>query len=151
MTENGVENALINFGGNIVTLGTHPNGRPWEIGIQNPLESTGVYLGSLSVVNQTVVTSGSNEQFFIKDGVRYHHIIDPRTGSPAQSDLLSVTAVCSSSVDADALTTALFVLGPDEGLELLKPLNAEAIFITNDLKIFVTVGLIGAFRPAENQ
>jgi len=151
LAENGVENAIINFGGNIVTLGTHPNGRPWEIGIQNPLAPTGVYLGSLSVVNQTVVTSGSNEQFFIKDGVRYHHIIDPRTGSPAQSDLLSVTAVCSSSVDADALTTALFILGPDEGLKLLKLLNAEAIFITNDLKIFVTEGLIGAFKLAENQ
>lgn len=151
LAENGAENALINFGGNIVTLGAHPDGRPWEIGIQNPLAPTGVYLGSLSVVNQTVVTSGCNERFFIKDGIRYHHIIDPRTGSPAQSGLLSVTAVCSGSVDADALTTALFVLGAKEGLKLLKLLNAEAIFITDDLKIFVTEGLIKSFKPAENQ
>jgi thiamine biosynthesis lipoprotein len=151
LTENGAKNAVINFGGNIVTLGAHPDGRPWEIGIQNPLAPTGVYLGSLSVVNKTVVTSGCNERFFIKDGVRYHHIIDPRTGGPAQSGLLSVTAVCSSSVDADALTTALFVLGAKEGLKLLNLLNAEAIFITDEFKIFVTDGLIKSFKPAENR
>jgi len=143
LLENRVESAIINLGGNVVTIGEKLPGQEWRVGIQNPLSPTGEYLCVLSATNKTVVTSGSNERFFIKDGVRYHHILDPRTGSPAQSELLSATAICSSSTDADAITTALFILGPKHSIELLRQLEVETIFVTKDLSITVSNGLLG--------
>jgi len=146
LLKNGVQSALINLGGNIVTIGKRPDDQPWQIGIQNPLAPTGQFLGVFSATNKTIVTSGTNERFFIKDGIRYHHILDPRTGKPAQSSLLSVTAVCTCSTDADALTTALFILGPKKGLPLLSKIGAEAIFISDDLTVTASQGLSGQFR-----
>jgi thiamine biosynthesis lipoprotein len=146
LTKNGVKSAMINLGGNIVAIGRRPDGKPWQIGIQNPLQPTGIYLGVISAEDKTVVTSGCNERFFMKDGVRYHHIIDPRTGKPAQSGLLSVTAVCKNSAEADALTTALFILGQEKGLKLLKKFKAEAIFVKEDLSVFATPGLAKCFE-----
>lgn len=146
LVESGVQSAVINLGGNVVTIGRRPDRQPWQVGIQNPMAPTGQYLGILSTVNETVVTSGSNERFFIKGGIRYHHILDPRTGKPAQSSLLSVTAVCECSADADALTTALFVLGPEKSMPLLNKIKAEAIFIKDDLTVAATHGLLGHFK-----
>ncbi len=146
LVESGVQSALINLGGNVITIGSRPDGQPWQIGIQNPIAPTGQYLGVLSITNKTVVTSGSNERFFIKDGIRYHHILDPRTGKPAQNSLLSVTAVCACSTDADALTTALFILGPQKSMPLLNKVKAEAIFVTDDLTVTVTNGLLRHFK-----
>lgn len=143
LAEAGILSAIINLGGNIVAMGRRGDGRPWRIGVQDPLALTGKPLAVLEVEDRTVVTSGSYERFFIRDGVRYHHIIDPRTGSPAASGLLSVTVVGASSIDADALTTALFVLGRDKGLELLRMLNADAVFISEDSELTVTDGLRG--------
>ena len=140
-----IHSAVINLGGNIITIGKRPDGRPWQIGIQNPLASRGVHLGVVTETNKTIVTSGSNEQFFIKDGIRYHHILDPRTGKPAQSSLLSITVVCNNSTDADALTTALFILGPEKGMPLLTEMKAEAIFVTDDLSVIVSSGLKNNF------
>ena len=145
LLKNWIHSAVINLGGNIITIGKRPDGRPWQIGIQNPLASTGVYLGMVTERNRTIVTSGSNEQFFIKDCIRYHHILDPRTGSPAQSSLLSVTVICKDSTDADALTTALFILGPEKGMPLLNKMKAEAIFVTDDLSVIVSRGLKNNF------
>jgi thiamine biosynthesis lipoprotein len=146
LAQGGVTSALINLGGNIIALGSRPDKKPWRIGIQNPAAATGDYLGILSLTDKTVVTSGSNERFFVKDGVCYHHILDPHTGAPAQSGLLSVTVVSSGcSAQADALTTALFVLGAERGIKLLKRFNADAIFITDDFRVHVTGGLLKAF------
>lgn len=141
----GIQSALIDLGGNVVALGTRPDGLPWKIGIQNPLAPRGVFLGWLHAEDRTVVTSGCNERFFIRDGKRFHHILDPRTGQPADSGLLSVTVVCGHSVMADALSTALFVLGLEQGLLLLQKFHAEAVFATEQGKIFVTNGLSGQF------
>ena len=146
LSENGIKSAIINFGGNIVTVGRKPDGQEWKIGIQNPLAPTGEYLGVLTTTDKTVVTSGSNERFFIKDGIRYHHIIHPYTGRPAQNDLLSVTAVGTSSMDVDAITTALFILGPEKSMELLSKMNMEAVFVTRELSMIVTNGLVDSFR-----
>lgn len=156
LLENNIQNAIINLGGNIVTLGNRPDGSSWRIGIQDPFSSTGNHIGILRVQNKTIVTSGVNERFFVKDGVRYHHILDPRSGKPAQNSLMSVTAILDCSMDADALTTALFVLGMEKSTKLLKLLNAEAIFITNTKDVFVTEGLKGDFelfneRPTERR
>jgi FAD:protein FMN transferase len=146
LLKNGIRSAMINLGGNIMAVGKRPDGQPWQIGVQNPLAPTGQYLGILSETNKTVVTSGSNERFFIKDGIRYHHILDPRTGRPAQSSVLSVTAVCACSEDADALTTALFILGPEKSEPLLRKVEAEAIFINKDLSVNVSQGLENNFK-----
>lgn len=142
LLEDGVKSAMINLGGNVVVVGRKPGGEPWHIGIQNPLASTGNFVGILSAADQTIVTSGVNERFFIKNGVRYHHILDPCTGAPAQSDLLSVTAVCGNSVDADAITTVLFILGEQNSRDFLKDVGGEAIFIYRDLSVTVTEGLL---------
>jgi thiamine biosynthesis lipoprotein len=150
LVQGGVSCAVINLGGNIMTIGTKPDGSPWRIGIQNPLAPTGEYLGSVSVTDRTIVTSGSNERFFMKDGIRYHHLLDPRTGRPAKSGLLSVTVISEKSAEADALTTALFLLGIEEGLSLLKAFQAEAIFLIEDGRIFVTEGLRNNYQNKMN-
>lgn len=141
-----VSNALINLGGNIAAMGLREDGMPWQIGIQNPLSARGEYIGTIEAADQTIVTSGSNEQFFIRDGVRYHHIIDPRTGCPADSGLLSVTAICRDSADADALTTAIFVSGISESVNMLKSADAQAIFVTESKDLFLTDGLRNKFK-----
>jgi Membrane-associated lipoprotein involved in thiamine biosynthesis len=146
LVEGGVTSAMINLGGNVITIGLRPDNIPWQVGIQNPLAPTGTYVVKLGINNQTIVTSGSNQRFFIKDGIRYHHILDPRTGMPAQSGLLSVTVVGECSMVLDALTTALFIMGLEKGLELIKKFQAEAIFLTEDCKIFATEGLMNKLK-----
>lgn len=146
LLENKIDSALINLGGNIVTVGNNQGNTPWRIGIQNPLAVRGQYIGSILSTNQTIVTSGSNEQFFIKDGIRYHHILSPLTGYPVNKGVLSITAICECSRDADALTTALFVTGIDNVKSLLSKANAQAIFIMNNGDIFMTEGLRNTFE-----
>jgi len=145
--ENGVESAFISMGGNVAVLGGKPDGSPWRIGIRNPKGSQGSYIGILSVKDKTVVSSGEYERFFEKDGVRYHHILDPKTGYPAESDLTGVTIVSDLSIDADALSTATFVLGLEEGMRFIEGLDGvEAVFITKDDKIYITGGLKNIFE-----
>ena len=146
LAENNVGSALVNLGGNVVAVGSRPDGRPWTVGIQNPLAPRGESIGCLSVRDKTVVTSGCNERFFVRHGVRYHHILDPRTGKPAQDSILSVTAVCDCSADADALTTALFILGPEKSFPLIEKFGAEAVFLFGDLSAAVTPGLMGNIK-----
>jgi FAD:protein FMN transferase len=146
LLRHGVKSALINLGGNILTIGAGPEGHPWKSGIQNPIAPTGQYLGVINAVGKTIVTSGSNERFFIKDGIRYHHILDPRTGFPAQTGLLSVTAICDCSTDADALTTSIFVLGPERGMALASMFSAEVVFVTENYEVIASNGLKDTFR-----
>lgn len=137
--ENGIKSAYINLGGNVILVGSKPDGSPWKIGIQNPRGNHGNYIGVLGLSNKTVVASGDYERFFMKDGVRYHHIIDPKTGWPSNSDLISSTIVTDSSIDADALSTATFVMGLEKSRELLSRLDGvEAILITKNKKVYVT-------------
>lgn len=145
LLEHGIGSALVNLGGNIVTVGLREEGLPWQVGIQNPMSPRGGYIGTIEAEDKAVVTSGSNERFFVKDGVRYHHILNPRTGYPAESGLLSVTAVCGSSTDADALTTALFVSGTASAMQLLGSFGAQAVFVTEGGDIFLTEGLANSF------
>lgn len=151
IVRNGITSALINLGGNIVTVGTKPDGSSWKVGIQDPLAPRGEYLGVVEANDRTVVTSGSYEQFFIKDKIRYHHIIDPRTGYPAQSFLYSVTAICEKSIDADALTTSLFILGYEEGMKLVNQIGAEAIFITDTMEVRMTKGIASKLHLKDTQ
>ncbi len=147
LREHKIKNAVINLGGNIVTMGHPVDGIKWKIGIQNPLEKSGVYAGTLESDGDTTVASGGKAPFFVKNRTGCHHLVDPKTGYPAHSSILSVTAVCERSIDAEALTTSLCVMGIEKGMELLNKVKAEAIFITEDNQIRITRGLQKRWTP----
>lgn len=137
----GITEALINLGGNNLALGTKPDGQPWKIGIQEPFGEASDLAAVLSVNGQSVVTSGSYERCFEKDGQIYHHILDTSTGFPVWNHLTGVTILSDSSADGDALSTTCFALGLDEGRTLIESLpGIEALFITDDGSIYTTSG-----------
>jgi FAD:protein FMN transferase len=145
-----VSSAFTNFGGNVAAIGAKPDGYPWNIGIQHPRKENSL-IGVVSVVNKSVVTSGDYQRYFIgRDGKRYHHILNPNTGYPSESGLISVTIVADSSTVADALSTILFVTGMNKGIELLKSFpGTEAILIDMNLLVHVTQGLKYFFQAEE--
>lgn len=122
--------AMLNFGGNVYAVGVKPNGNAYRVGIQDPMGGNPV--GVVTVTDKSVVTSGIYERGFTIDGVRYHHILSPWTGLPADSDLASVTIVTESSMDADAWATACIVLGSEKALELTKEYGYPAVLILRD-------------------
>ncbi|GHT86330.1 FAD:protein FMN transferase [Spirochaetia bacterium] len=132
----GIKRAIIDLGGNILIYGEKKDKSPWRVGIQNPFDSRGAYVGIVQVGEKTVVSSGVYERFFEAEGVRYHHILSPFEGGPAQSGLLSVSIVTDRSMDADALSTAVFVLGYERGRALIESLEGVAgVFILDDMSI----------------
>nr|WP_207728672.1 FAD:protein FMN transferase [Clostridium botulinum] len=142
-----VSSAFLSLGGNVYVLGNKPDKTPWKIGVQNPLEPRGDYLGIVSVSDKSVVTSGNYERFFERNGKRYHHIFDTKTGYPAEKGLISVSIISDKSIDGDALSTSVYTLGLDEGKKLIESLKGvEAIFVTNDKKVYVTSGLKDIFK-----
>ncbi len=146
LREDGVDSALLDFGGNILTVGRKPSGTPWSIGIQNPDDGRGRFLGILESGPRAVVTSGDYERFFIQDDVRYHHILSSRTGYPARPGLASVTVVTEDSTDADALATALYVMGAEKGLPFVAELDGvEAAFVSHDAQVYMTEGMRASF------
>ncbi|HEX2946712.1 MAG TPA: FAD:protein FMN transferase [Clostridia bacterium] len=144
----GIGSAFTNFGGNVAVIGVKPDGSPWRIGIRHPRSENGL-IGVITTDGRSVVTSGDYQRYFIGvDGKRYHHILDPKTGYPAESGLVSVTVVADSSVAADALSTALFVAGMEQGVDFLDSYpGTEAVFVGRDLSVHVTGGLRGSFQP----
>lgn len=136
----GVQSAAVNAGGDIALLGTKL-GRPWRIGIQHP-RNAGELLTSLDLTDRAVVSSGDYERFFERDGVRYHHIFDPRSGRPARL-CQSVTVVAADAASADALATAAFVLGPVAGLRFLEAWpEVEGLLVAADGSVHQTSGLV---------
>lgn len=123
----GVESALINLGGNILVIGSKPNGDDFTIGIKDPVNPDQTS-GSVNVSNKSVVTSGTYERYVTVEGKKYHHILDPQTGYPAESEIQSVTIISDSSEYGDALSTACLILGEKESQILLDKYNAKAIF-----------------------
>jgi FAD:protein FMN transferase len=146
----GVSSAYTNIGGNVVALGTKPDGSPWRVGIQHPGQENRL-IGLVSVTDKAVVTSGDYQRYFIgSNGKRHHHILNPSTGYPAESGLVSVTIVADSSMAADALSTILFIAGMKKGIELLKRFSGvEAIFVDIDLQVHITAGLKEYFQAGE--
>ena len=142
LVENGCNNAMINLGGNVLPIGNRADGETWEVVIRKP-EDENSYLCKLKVKDKSVVTSGGYQRFFEEDGEIYHHIIDPSTGYPASSGILSVTVISEDGALADGLSTALFVLGEAEACELWKEHSGEfdMVIYTSDKRLIVSENL----------
>ena len=141
----GVESAIVSLGGNVFGIGTKPNGDKWEVALANPLDAND-YCGLISIEDKAVVTSGGYQRFFEENGKKYHHIIDPATGYPAESGLLSVTIISESGMEADVLSTALFVMGLEDALTYWQENGGfEAIFVTESGEVVATEGADACF------
>ncbi|MBQ7934309.1 MAG: FAD:protein FMN transferase, partial [Lachnospiraceae bacterium] len=141
-----VTGATISLGGSVLTYGSKPDGRPWYVGVVDPHDSKG-QLGVLSLTGQWCVsTSGDYQRFVEVGGKSYHHILDPATGYPGESDVKSVTILCKSGLLSDALSTACFLLGSKEGMKLAKQYEAEALFVTQQGEVLMTEGMQTVFR-----
>lgn len=156
----GAESGYVSLGGNILAWGAKSDGSPWRIGVKDPV-NTDSLCGVLELKNAYAVTSGGYERFFTEEGVTYHHIIDPATGYPAESDLLSVTVVmdwngtplkgsCGNGTLCDALSTALFVMGEEKALEFWRRgvYDFDLVLVTKDSQVLVTPDL--TFTPTES-
>ena len=151
LEKEGVTSATLDLGGDVFVMGRKTDGSDWRIAVKDPAD-TESYLGVVSAADKFVVTSGVYERYFEENGVRYHHILDPKTGCPAESGLVSVTVLCENGAWADALSTACFVLGPDGALALRDDLadqgtDFELILVTDDGRVLYTDGLADAFTP----
>ena len=137
-----------NLGGNVAVLGSKPDGSPWKVGIQHPRREKEL-IGVLSAKDESVVTSGDYQRYFTDSrGIRQHHILDPRTGYPARSGLISVTIVTKSSLVADSLSTILFLTGLEKGLQVLRAFpKREAVLMDEALQVYITKGLKDRFTP----
>ena len=146
--EYGVTSAMVSLGGNVQTLGKKPDGTDWQVGIQNPDNVQGDLLGAVAVQDQAVITSGGYERYFEENGQTYIHILDPRTGCPAESGLTSVTIVSSNGMLADALSTSLYIMGLDEAEAYWRIYADEfdMILMTDDGTVYVTEGIRDRFR-----
>ena len=141
LLEQGVKSAIINLGGNVLCVGEKPDGTPFKIGLQKPFADRSETIETLNIKDMSVVSSGVYERHFIKDGVNYHHLLNPRDGYPFQNGLISVTILSDISADGDGMTTACFSLGLDEGLKLVNSLDGiYGIFITDDYEVYYSDG-----------
>lgn len=140
--EEGYSSAIINLGGNVLTVGTKPNSDTWSIGVRDPESDAGSTMGILKLEDNSIVSSGIYERFFIDGDIRYHHLINPKIGYPEQNDMMSVSIISELSVDGDALSTTVFLLGLEAGFELVEELeNVEAVFVMADRSVYITSGL----------
>lgn len=144
--EYGIEHGMVNLGGNVQTLGTKTDGTAWRVAIQSP-QGGNQYLGILETSDQAVITSGGYERYFEENGVTYHHIIDPKTGYPSDSDLTSVTIVCADGTKADALSTSFFVMGLQKAESFYEntDLDFDVILLTKDNQIYISEGIAQNF------
>ena len=143
-----VSGMILNLGGSsVMSYGSKPDGSAWQVAVTDPRDTEGDYLGVVTLNGtEFLSTSGDYEKYFIEDGVRYHHILDPATGYPARSGLTSVTVVCDDGLNADGLSTACFVLGKEKAEELLKKYNADGLFVDDSDHVWMTEGMKERFQ-----
>lgn len=137
----GVQSATIDLGGNVLCVGKKPDGKPFQIGLQKPFAVRNETLGVLPLEDMSLVSSGTYERYFEKEGILYHHILNPDTGFPYESDLTAVSILSENSVDGDALSTVCFALGLEEGMDFIESLDGvEALFVTEDSALHYSTG-----------
>ena len=148
LKRNGVKSALVNASGSIFALGTKADKTKWTVGIRHPRGNREQIFATLQIENQGVATSGDYENFFVKDGKRYSHLLDPRTGRPVDNGMFSTTIIAPTATEADALSTSVFVMGVDSGLRLIEELDGvEGVFIrakdagSTELVVIISSGL----------
>ena len=147
LREEGVKSAIIDFGGNIYALGSKSEDEKWNIGVQDPFDERGSIVGTVKVEDKTFVTTGIYERFLKEDGVTYHHILNPKTGYPFETDIQGVSIIADKSIDADALSTLIFTEGVENGLKLIESLEGiDAIFVTNEKQVYITSGVKETFE-----
>lgn len=133
LVSNNIESAIINLGGNVLTIGSKPDGTPFRVGIQKPFAQRGEFSRTIEIESRSLVSSGNYERYFEKDGTLYHHILSTMDGYPVESGLSSVSILCENSVDGDALSTLCYILGYEKAKELIDSLpDVEAVFIADD-------------------
>lgn len=141
LVSEGVQSATINLGGNVLCIGKKPDGTPFNIGIQKPFADRNETIAVVGIDDMSVVSSGIYERCFTEDDKLYHHILNPSTGYPYDTNLVSVTIISEKSVDGDGLSTSCFALGLEDGLELINSLeNTYAVFITSDYELHYSDG-----------
>lgn len=146
LVSKGVSSALINLGGNVLTIGTKPKNELFRIGIKLPFEETSSLSPSVYLNDKSLVTSGVYERYFYQDNVLYHHILDTKTGYPINSGLYSVTIYSSSSLEGDAYSTICMCLGLESAIKLIENTEGiEALFITDEMEQIPTKGFPTTF------
>lgn len=152
LKDNKVNNAIIDLGGNILALGEKSDGSPWKVGIQNPEKARNDTIGFVSVKDKSIVTSGVYERHFEADGHNYHHILNPDSGFPYENEILGVSIISDKSIDGDSLSTTLFALGIEKGLELVNNTpGVDALFITKDHNLYLSEGFNEIFTLTNNE
>lgn len=145
--QRGLHSAMINLGGNVALLGKRENGKPWQVGIQDPDRERGQCLATIAVSDTSVVTSGDYERFFLEGDRHYHHILNPFTGYPADSKLRSVTVIYPDAMLSDVLSTTLFILGREKGIRMLHRFaDVKAVIVQEDKKIYLSRSLLKQFQ-----
>ena len=144
------DGALVDLGGNIYVFGKRNNKDKWKIGIQNPFDLSNV-IGTVDIDEGFVITSGDYQRYMISDNIRYHHIIDAKTGYPAKTNLRSVTIISDNGFIGDALSTSCFLVGLEQSIELINKYNVSGIIVTDDKRIFYSEGLSNVFNHIENE
>lgn len=143
LKENGVESAVISLGGNIYTVGIRADKKEWAIGLKNPDGE-----GNLAVINceeTAIITSGGYQRYFTENGKKYHHILSPSSGCPAESGIKSSTVISTDSTLADALSTAFYVLGAEKSVQLAEKFGVDFVFVTDDGKVLLSDGIADRF------
>lgn len=145
--DQGVTSGIVSLGGNVQALGRKPDGSKWRVAIQDPRDQSENFL-VLDIADQAVITSGGYQRYFEEDGQTYHHIIDPRTGYPADSGVLSMTIVSADGTLADGLSTSLFIMGPEQAADYWRTHSDEfdAVWMTTDGSIYLTKGLADCYE-----
>lgn len=149
LIKKGVKNAIINLGGNVLCIGSKPDGTPFKIGIQKPFADRNETEAVMDITGKSVVSSGIYERCFKQDGKLYHHILNPQTGYPYDNGLISVTIISDQSVDGDALSTTCFALGLEDGLKFAEKKGVQAVFITEDYELHYTDGFRDEIRVTD--
>ncbi|OGW23365.1 MAG: hypothetical protein A2077_06385, partial [Nitrospirae bacterium GWC2_46_6] len=151
MKKNGIKSGLVAIAGDIKAFGLKPDGEPWKIGIKNPRQKTesDEIMATLELTDMAISTSGDYERYFIAEGRRYHHILNPKTGYPADG-CRSVSVIAKEGAVADPFSTGIFILGAEKGLKLLEEMGIDGIIVDKDGKIHTTSGLRGKIELKEN-
>ncbi|MFC5463397.1 FAD:protein FMN transferase [Lederbergia graminis] len=142
LEEEHVTTAIIDLGGNIYVKGLAPSGKQWTVGIQDPYSPRGTTIGNIQTTNKSVVTSGIYERFLEVEGVKYHHLLNPTDGYPFNNEIAGVTIISEESIDGDALSTSVFAMGLEAGMDYIESVaGVEAIFVSTDKQVFLTTGI----------